>query len=499
MTAFIDKGLVRPKAITIVGGGTAGWMAANLILHAWPSVQVTLVESDDIGIIGVGEGATPYLKTFFKRLNIDEKEWMPACDATYKVGINFENWSGRKGHDAYFHPFFSSFDKPVAEMFFHNCGLKRRGWDAATQPDDFFVAGELARQKKSPLFSDAKAGGAHSDIDYAYHFDSGKLGQFLKAKAKAKGLRHIVDNVLDIAINTSGAIDHITTAKSGVLGADIYIDCTGFRARLIHQALKREYVSYADNLFNNAAVAIQTPNVANAPLEVQTRSIALSNGWMWKIPLISRQGNGYVYSDSHITASQAETELRSELGIGDDDDIKVKHLKMRIGRLSEHWHQNCLAVGLSQGFIEPLEATALMLTQLTIDQFIQSFDQPNLSRSTHVPAFNKQLNTIFDGVRDYIVAHYQLTHRSDTDYWRDNKHNLNMPEVLGVLKDAWLSGQDVEQVMAKYSAQLVYLRPSWYCILAGMGLFPADSKATSKSVSVDQAREYSRQVVSQYF
>lgn len=489
----------KPASITIVGGGTAGWMAANLILQAWPNVKVTLIESSDIGIIGVGEGATPYLKTFFARLNIPEHEWMPACDATYKVGISFENWTGLADYPSYFHPFYSVLDKPTAQAFFQNCGLRRRGVKAHTSPLDFFITGELARQKKAPKLqtnNDAKALG---DIDYAYHFDSGKLGQFLKQKAQQKGLQHIIDNVQQAFCYPSGEISHISTDKSGNLHADFFIDCTGFAAKLIHKTLEREYQSYSDNLLNNAAVAIQTPVEQHQKHAVQTRSIAMKNGWMWNIPLTSRQGNGYVYSNNHISASDAETELRAALNISETADIKVKHLNMRIGRLHEHWHKNCLAVGLSQGFIEPLEATALMLTQLTLDQFIQAVDSTSAPISNQADAFNTRLNTTFDGVRDYIVAHYQLSHREDTQYWRDNKYNSSRSKIVDDLKTAWLSGNDVEQVLSAHDEQLVYLRPSWYCILAGMGIFPDATQTRSDTITEEKLSLYTKEVVAKYF
>lgn len=484
-----------PKKIVIVGGGTAGWMAVNLMLHAWPKTQITLIESSDIGIIGVGEGATPYLKTFFSKLSIPESEWMPACDATYKVGISFENWSGRKDYPSYFHPFFSVLDKPSANMFFHNCAMRRRGANAHTHPNDFFITGKLAEKNIAPKLK--QQGG---DIDYAYHFDSAKLGKFLKHKALSKGLQHIIDNVGDVLVDENIGITGVCTSNHGILEGDVFIDCTGFKAKLIHQSLQRQYVSYSNNLLNNAAVAIQTPNQEAGVLEVQTRSVALKNGWMWNIPLSSRQGNGYVYSNQHISKEQAEAELRTTLGISDNKVLKAKHLTMRIGRLSEHWHKNCLAVGLAQGFIEPLEATALMLTQLTIDQFIERYTK--VDRDTQTKQFNHNINTIFDGVRDYIVAHYQLTQRNDSPYWQDNLHNRHIPEVLQEIREAWLSGADVEQVLTKHTRQLVYLRPSWYCILAGMGVFPEIKKAAvtkMQPVPLSQVKQYTSQVIAEYF
>lgn len=485
--------LTKPRSILIVGGGTAGWMTANLLLEAWPETCITLVESADIGIIGVGEGATPFLKQYFRQLDIAESEWMPACDATYKVGISFENWSGVAGSDRYFHPFYSVLDQPPAELFFHNCGLRRRGFDAPANPNDYFVAAELAKQNLSPIASVSQS------MDYAYHFDSVKLGQFLRDKAKHKGLIHIVDNVSEVQVANNGDIKQLSCEKHGLLCADFFIDCTGFSAHLINKALKRKYLSYADTLFNDAAVAIQTAYEHEHIVSNQTRSIALSNGWMWKIPLTSRQGNGYVYSQAHISADQAEIELRQKLQLKDNADVSAKHLKMRIGRLQEHWHANCLAVGLSQGFIEPLEATALMLTQFTVERFIACFTPQKTTTKKVKSDFNQQLNTTFDGIHDYIVAHYQLTQREDTVYWRDNKYNKVMPDILSAIVQAWDNGQDVEKVLDVYQDQLVYLRPSWYCILAGMGRFPVHLKPTSKAADVQQAIDYCQKMATQYF
>lgn len=484
----------QPNSILIVGGGTAGWMTANSLLQAWPACQITLIESADIGIIGVGEGATPYLKQYFKQLDIAESEWMPECDATFKVGINFEGWSGVDGYESYFHPFFSVLDKPIGDMFFHNCGLRRRGFEAAVKPDDFFVAKTLSNRKLSPISVNASG----PDIDYAYHFDSVKLGRFLRKKALHKGLRHIVDTVKDVALSADGAISHILAEKSGSIEADFFIDCTGFSGRLIHQGLNQQYVSYAKQLFNDSAVAIQTPLDTPKP-HPQTRSIAMQAGWMWNIPLTTRMGNGYVYSGSHISADKAEHELRSRLGLLENSEIQVKHLKMRIGRLERHWHQNCLAVGLSQGFIEPLEATALMLTQLTVERFIASCSSPDKNLTASREDYNQSLNSVFDGIRDYIVAHYQLTNRSDTDYWLDNKNNTDSPAVLSVILSAWESGEDVEKALHANKQSLVYLRPSWYCILAGMGRFPKDLKITHNAAKLSQAKEYCQRVASQYF
>ena len=478
----------HPLRILIVGGGTAGWMTANTLLHKWPGADISLVESKDIGTVGVGEGATPYLKEYFRSLDIQEHEWMPACDATYKAGIIFEDWSTVSGYESYFHPFFSVLDKQPAELFFHNAGLRRRGFDANALPDNYFVASQIAKLGLAPRFNQP----TDADIDYAYHFDAAKLGHFLRDRAIHKGLVHIVDDVEEVRLNDIGEIADVVTRVNGPLSADLYVDCTGFRALLINQALKEQYQSYSNQLFNDSAVAIQTPK-AEGNMLAQTRSIALTNGWMWQIPLTSRQGNGYVYSSQYLDKDDAETELRRKLKLDDNADISARHLKMRIGRLENHWSRNCLAVGLSQGFIEPLEATALMLIQFTVERFVEHYGAGDRA------GFNSSMNQTFDGVRDYIVAHYKLNSRNDSQYWIDNRENNDIPDSLAHLIEAWTTGVDFEKALSEVKQQLVYLRPSWYCILAGMGMFPDKLKSTQQQAPVDQAVAFCQQAANHYF
>lgn len=479
-----------PRSVLIVGGGTAGWMAANILAVKWPDCKVTLVESKDIGVIGVGEGSTPYLKSFFSDIGVSEKEWMEACCATYKLGIEFEGWTSFKQNNSYFHPFYSAYDKPSAELFFYNCGLRRRGNQADTNPANYFVSAEMVNQKFYPN----KITNKEVDIDYGYHFDSVLLGRFLRDIAKSRGITHIVDDVTDVRLSTTGEISTVNTITQRQLSADFYIDCSGFRAKLIHQSLGEQYCSYQDQLFNDSAVALQIPtnDLDNTDYVPQTRSVALKYGWMWDIPLTTRTGRGYVYSSKYVDKTEAEKELREVCGVANRDDITARHLKMRVGRLHNHWSSNCLAVGLSQGFIEPLEATALMLTQYTMDQFIGQYSN-NCSLAQE--GFNNEINRMFDGVRDYIVAHYALTDRSDTAYWIDNREQAALPVVLSKIRQAWESGADVEQTLSHLKQQLVYLRPSWYCILAGMGCFTKTANTNRPSANPEEAIAYCKSVI----
>lgn len=463
---------LKTQSIVIVGGGTAGWMTASLMMNAWgKDTNFTLIESEDIATVGVGEGSTPSLRSFFRQLGIPESEWMPECNATYKCGISFPNWSTIVNHERYFHPFFSHLDLPTGNAFMQNACIRRRGGDSPAAPDSFWVSAQLAKQNKSPIpIEPLKA-----EPDYGYHFDSGLLGQFLKRRALKLGITHLFDTVNKVnQESTTKDIQSVTTAENGTISADLFIDCTGFLSLLIEKTLNVPFVSYKEALYNDRAVAIASNIDNELPIPSHTESTALSAGWAWKIPLVSRYGNGYVYSSDYISDADAETELRAHIGPS-CEGMKARFIKMRVGRRELHWHKNVLAVGLSQGFIEPLEATALMLIQFTIDRFIHFYNERNkngLSLEELQEKFNDKVNCNFDGIKDYIVAHYRLNTRKDTKYWIDNSQNKDLSQRLVSILNSWDNGLDFEATLASYTGELSYTRPSWYCLLAGMGRFP---------------------------
>jgi 2-polyprenyl-6-methoxyphenol hydroxylase-like FAD-dependent oxidoreductase len=454
------------RRILVVGGGSAGWMTALILARSLieQGVEITLVESPTVGIIGVGEGSTPWLRGFFDSLGIEEAEWMPECHATYKCGITFDGWSTKPGRGSYFHPFASMLDNLTMTQFVSNTDARIRGADVCADPDRFFIAARLAAKNLAPK--------PHEhfpfDIWHGYHFDAVLLGQFLQKKALLRGVRHQTAHVTQANLNEQGAIASVSTQEGATIGADLFVDCTGFAGLLINQALKTPFVSFSENLFNDAAVAMPTPIGDRVPSE--TVSTAMRHGWAWKIPLTSRFGNGYVYSSQFCSADQAETELRQRLGLL-ESDTPARHLKMRIGRVTQHWNKNCVAVGLSQGFIEPLEATALLFIQQTATAFVDCLEQGDLSDAAQA-RFNARVNEHFEGTRDYIVTHYKTNSRSDTEYWRANAANLNLSEPLKQLLNLWMSGNSIAPVVRKQTLGRGYPVFSWYSIMAGMGIFP---------------------------
>ncbi|MFL2874237.1 MAG: tryptophan halogenase family protein, partial [Pseudohongiellaceae bacterium] len=412
------------KNIVILGGGTAGWMAANLLQKRWrqKGVNITVVESPDIGIIGVGEGSTPLLKEFFDSLDISESEWMPQCNATYKNGISFNNWSTVSGYESYFHPFPCSLDFATFGLLYKYTALRRSGVDVLAHPNRFSLMAGLTQKKLAPL----PAENFPFHFQYGYHFDSVLIGKFLRGKAKESGVSHIEGTVETVEQDSDGNIKALKLKNGDILSGDFFIDCSGFASILLQRTLKVPFLSFSENLFNDSAVALPTEIEADAPVE--TLSTALTNGWAWKIPLTNRFGNGYVFSSQYCSPDEAETELRAHLGVL-DSDVEARHLKMKVGRAQESWSKNCLAVGLSQGFIEPLEATALQFVYSTIDQFAQALEQGDFTNE-HREAFNEQMNANFEGIRDYIVLHYKTNSRSDSQYWIDNRENQKISENL---------------------------------------------------------------------
>jgi 2-polyprenyl-6-methoxyphenol hydroxylase-like FAD-dependent oxidoreductase len=458
------------KEIIIVGGGSAGWMAAIIMAKAWVnhSIRITLIESADVGIIGVGEGSTPALKSFFDQTGIPEAEWMPECNATYKCGITFANWSTRAGFEHYYHPFPSAVDNHTLPLFIHNAQQRLAGVDVHAHPNRFFLSQRLAERSLAPK--------AHHNFpfetQYGYHFDAVLLGKFLRRKAMSMGVIHRECHVQDVVLDQQGNIEHLVTSEGEVLRADFFVDASGFNGLLIQKALQTPFVSYSSQLFNDAAVAL--PSDITEKIPTQTFSTALKHGWAWKIPLTNRYGNGYVYSSTFCSADQAEQELREHLELL-EADVPVRHLKMKVGRVEQHWNSNCLAVGLAQGFIEPLEATALFLIQQTVAIFVEMFERGDFTMR-HQAAFNQRINQQFDGTRDYILTHYKTSSRTDTDYWRANTAGYHqVSDSLRELYQCWMTGGDLGAEVRRQDIGKYYPVTSWYCIFAGMGLF-ADPK-----------------------
>ena len=436
------------------------------MIRRWGSrgIGVTLIESPEIGTVGVGEGSTPRLKFFFDSIGVSESEWMPKCNATYKNGISFIDWSTRPGFERYFHPFASMIDQHTNTAFYLSTFARRQGADVHAHPDRYYLSAQLSDQRLGPIPNE----NFPFVVEYGYHFDAFLVGEYLKELATARGVSHVSAKVVEARQAPDGSITGLVTDTGETIGGTVFVDCSGFRGTLIQETLGVPFDSFKENLFNDAAVVL--PTEQEEKISTQTVSTALKYGWAWEIPLTHRNGNGYVYSSDFCSADDAETELRQKTGLL-ASDVEARHLKMKVGQVGQHWHKNCLAVGLSQGFIEPLEATALNLVCNTVEDFIETWENDNFSDISR-DAFNQRASERFESIRDYIVAHYIMNTRDDTEYWRANGENDKVSERLRKIVEIWKSGQMLGTEFEQQGIESSYTAMSWACLFAGYGFYP---------------------------
>lgn len=471
--------------IVILGGGTAGWMAANLMAARWKNknIQLTLVESPDVGIVGVGEGSTPSMQNFFQEVGVEDSEWMPQCNATYKNGISFRDWTSLPGFEQYCHPFPSKMDNFTFPQFDNNCQLRRHRFDVDAHPDRFFLGSYLSLNKKSPK--------ANHNFPFnqpnGYHFDSHLLGKFLGKKAQQRGVKYLQGHVAQVHQKENGDISRLDFKDGGSVNGDFFVDCTGFAGILIQKTLKVPFNKLDKMLFNDTAIVVATPSDPKN-ISSQTKSTALKYGWAWDIPLTSRTGNGYVFSSKYCSVEDAETEFREHLGLL-DSKVEFRTVKWKQGRIEKNWSQNCVAVGLSQGFLEPIEAMALHLVYNSVGHFITEYEMGNFSNKNQ-QRYNQIIDRAFDGVVDYVVAHYRMNSRRDTSYWRDNAENQHTPSSLISIIKSWLgqSENSLAEEVKKYNNGSYFPLVSWQILFAGYGVFPPKENIKPESEGYQSAK-----------
>ncbi|MCX4662128.1 tryptophan halogenase family protein [Streptomyces uncialis] len=467
------------ESIVVVGGGTSGWMTASYLSAAFGErISVTVVESARVGTIGVGEATFSTVRHFFEYLGLSEETWMPACNATYKLGIRFENWRAPGHH--FYHPFerqrvVDGFTLPdwwladggATERFDKECFLVGTLCDTMRSPrhlDGALFEGDLTDRPagRSTL---AEQG---TQFPYAYHFDAALLADFLRDYAVARGVRHVVDDVVHVARDERGWISHVATRGSGDLAGDLFVDCTGFRGLLINDALDEPFESYQDTLPNDSAVALRVPvDMEREGLRPCTTSTAQAAGWIWTIPLFGRVGTGYVYARDYCTPEEAERTLRRFVGPA-ADDLEANHIRMRIGRSRRSWVNNCVAVGLSSGFVEPLESTGIFFIQHAIEQLVKHFPDADWDPALR-SAYNTLVNRCMDGVREFLVLHYYGAARADNEYWRDTK-TRKIPDSLAERVEQWRTKlPHPESVYPHYHGFEAY---SYVCMVLGLGGIP---------------------------
>ncbi|QLQ40523.1 tryptophan halogenase family protein [Micromonospora robiginosa] len=462
--------------MVVVGGGTAGWMTAAYLTAAFGErVDITVVESADIGAVGVGEATFSDIRHFFEFLGLAERDWMPACNATYKLAVRFENWR-QPGHHFY-HPFeqlrsvqgFPLTDwwlrHPTTDRFDVDCFVMASLCDAGRSPR--YLDGRLLEQEfveKDGLPSTiAEYQGAQ--FPYAYHFEAHLLAKYLTRYATQRGVTHVVDTVREVALDERGWVSHLETAEHGRIDGDIFVDCTGFRGLLVNKALAEPFVSYQDSLPNDSAVALQVPmDMDKDPIRPCTTATAQDAGWIWTIPLISRLGTGYVYARDYLEPEEAERTLREFVGPA-AADAPANHIRMRIGRSRRSWVNNVVAIGLSSGFVEPLESTGIFFIHHAIEQLVKFFPATGFDPQLQ-EGYNSSVQHVMDGVREFLVLHYRGAKRADNQYWRDTKTRA-VPDGLAERLEAWRSKvPDAGSTYPRYHGLPPY---SYNCILLGTG------------------------------
>jgi tryptophan 7-halogenase len=403
----------RLRSIVIVGGGTAGWMAAAALAKALDTAcEIRLVESDDIGTVGVGEATVPHLKTFNEALGVNETEFVKAVNGTFKLGIQFVDW-GRLG-DRYIHGF-GNIGHDYGFLPFHQYWLKMFLAGRAEDIGAYSIhtaAAPLGKFMSSA--SDVPAGSPLSHIAYAYHFDAGRYARFLRAFAEARGVRRTEGEVVDVALRAEdGFIESILLKSGERIAGDLFVDCSGFRGLLIEQALHTGYEDWTHWLPCDRAMAVPCEKVG--PPTPYTRSTARAAGWQWRIPLQHRTGNGLVYSSAFSSDDEAAKTL---LGNLDGKPLaEPRILKFTTGKRRKFWHRNCVAIGLASGFMEPLESTSIYLIQSGVGRLINLLPDRNFSPVV-IDRYNRQATFEFERIRDFLILHYFATERRDTPFWR---------------------------------------------------------------------------------
>ena len=470
------------KSILIVGGGSSGWMTAAYLSKAYGhKVKISLIEEPSIPKIGVGEATIPNLqRVFFDFLGLKEQDWMPHCNASFKSAIKFVGWNTESDSSDYFYHMFGQLKEvngiPLSHYWAH---LKNTGQTTEQFAYACYNKAKLLDAKLSPKDRDGR-----SRMSHAWHFDAHLVADYLRGLSVSWGVEHIQGEVVEARLNESGGIKSVRTQSGAEIAADFFVDCSGFKGLLINQALDEPFIDMSRYLLCDSAVAasITHDDEANG-VEPYTSAIAMSSGWTWKIPLLGRFGSGYVYSSSFCSKETATEDFMKLWGVR-EDQVKLNHIKFRTGRNRRAWVKNCVSIGLSSCFLEPLESTGLYFIYAAIYQFAQHFPDATLD-SRLADSFNKKIEMMFDDCRDFIQTHYFTTTRNDSDFWRANKHDLKISDSLREKLNAYNAGLVVcPPVTANESDYYgnfdlefsnFWTNSNYYCMFAGLNWVPEKS------------------------
>jgi len=440
--------------VVIAGGGTAGWVAAAAIVrHLGPLLDITLVESDVIGTVGVGESTIPTARSFHALLGINERVFMKETNATFKLGISFENW--RREGDRYFHPFGTvGRSLPLADFQHFWLSARERGFGG--DYTDYSLETQAALAGKF-------ATGEPASLSYAYHLDATAYARFLRSLAEPAGVRRVEGKIERVEQHgESGDIAALVLDSGTRIEGDLFIDCTGFRALLIEETLKTGFEDWGHWLPTDSAFAVQSETTE--PPVPYTRAIAHGAGWRWRIPLQHRMGNGFVFSSAHLADDEAREQLLAAVPGKPLFDPRL--LRYRTGMRRKSWNHNCVALGLSSGFVEPLESTSIHMVMIAVTRLLQNFPlRPNMSALAD--QFNAQSRAESEHIRDFIILHYKLNQR-DEPFWHEHAAR-EVPDSLAERIALFR-----ESAMAYQGSDDLFRIDSWTSVMTGQGVYPDD-------------------------
>ena len=450
------------KNVVIIGGGTAGWMAAaamsRLLIH--PDIKIQLIESESIGTVGVGEATIPHIKYFNELLGLQEDEFVKQTNATFKLGIEFADWD--QIGKSYIHPF-GEYGINMEGLHFHHFWLRQKALGHTDSIDDYNLQIMAARAGKfqrpvnianSPL----------SKITYAFHFDATLYAKFMRNFAETRGVKRTEGKVIDVSQNAeTGHVEAVKLESGQTIDGDFFIDCTGFFGLLIEKTLKSGFEDWSDVLPCNRAVTVGSERIED-PIPY-TRSTAKSAGWQWRIPLQSRTGNGYVYCSEYISDDEAAQTLLD--GLDSKPTSDPRFITFKTGIRKEPWKKNVLSLGLSAGFMEPLESTSIHFIQTAIARLMTHFPDKNFAQS-NIDYYNQRTHQEYEETRDFLVLHYKATQREESPFWKYCK-NMAIPETLQQRINLY---QDMAHVYR--DGNELFGPTSWFAVMHGQGLTAAN-------------------------
>ena len=476
----------RVRDVVVLGGGSAGWLVAGLLAAVHPDLRLTLIESTDVPTIGVGEGTWPSMRDTLRRIGLDEAEFVRRCNVSFKQGSRFDGWArgapGEQG-DRYYHPFMLPVgygDVDLVQAWLATAS-DRPFADVVSPSVQVCEAGRAPKQVQTPGFG--------AVANYAYHFDAGLFAQMLREHAVRRlGVRHLVDHVDAVLTAETGDITALQTRSHGPLAGDLFIDCSGLSARLIGEHFGIGLKSEREVLFNDAALPVQVPYAQpDAPLATCTIATAWAKGWIWDIGLPTRRGVGCVYSRAHANDDEAQAALQAYLDAtgAPRERPAPRSIRYDPGYREQFWVRNCVAIGLSSGFIEPLEASALAMVELSAQRLCDELPMTRATMDAVARRFNDDFRYRWARVIDFLKLHYVLTQRDDSTYWRAHRDPASWPERLRELLPMWRLRAPARHDFGRIDE--VFPSASYQYVLYGMGFQPDRQAPPAAQLQAAQA------------